>query len=128
MAILTARLALTERHFNGAGWSSKDIPIVVTAPPQDSHFVRTFVGDALEADPERLEREVVELAERTLHEHPDVGAIVLECANFSPFSGAVRRATGLPAFDLYTLGMYAYHVSADGPFTRDGPPDRMGAA
>ena len=118
VGILTARLALTERHFNGAGWSSKDVPIVVTAPPEDSHFVRTFVGNAPEADAEVLEREVVELAVRTVRENPDVGALVLECANFPPFRGAVRRATGLPVFDLYTLGMYAYGVSSEPDFGR----------
>jgi hypothetical protein len=118
VGIITARLALTERHFEGAGWSSRDIPVAVTAPPEDSHFVRTFVGDAREADPARLEADVVEVAMRATREHPDVGALVMECANFAPFRGAVRRATGLPVFDLYTLGMYAYHVSADPPFAR----------
>jgi hypothetical protein len=116
VGILTARLAVTERHFAGAGWSSKETPVAVTAPPADSHFVRTFVGDTPEADPERLERDVVDLATRTVREHPDVGALVLECANFAPFRGAVRRATGLPVFDLYTLGMHAYEVSAVADF------------
>jgi hypothetical protein len=32
-----------------------------------------------------------------------VGAIVLECTNFVPFSRAIREASGLPVFDLYTL-------------------------
>ena len=119
VAILTARLALNERHFNGVGWSANDVPVVVTAPPEDSYFVDTFVRDAQEADRERLEREVVALAERTVRENPDVGAIVLECANFPPYRAAVRRATGLPVFDLYTLGMHAYHVSADATFMRE---------
>lgn len=118
VGILTARLALTERHFEGAGWSSKQIPVVVTAPPADSHFVQTFVGDTPETDSEQLERDVVDLAARTLLEHADVGAFVMECANFAPFRGAVRRATGLPVFDLYTLGMHAYHVSAESDFPR----------
>ena len=113
VGILTARLALTERHFAGAGWSSMEIPVAVTAPPAESHFVRTFVGDAAETDSEQLERDVVDVAARMLLDHPDVGAFVMECANFAPFRGAVRRATGLPVFDLYTLGMHAYQVSAD---------------
>jgi hypothetical protein len=32
----------------------------------------------------------------------------LECANLAPFGTSVRRVTGLPVFDLYTLGMHAY--------------------
>jgi hypothetical protein len=31
----------------------------------------------------------------------------LECANFSPFAAIVRRVSGLPVFDLYTLGIHA---------------------
>lgn len=108
IAIFTARTVLGERHFNGTGWSTADIPVVQAAPPEDSHFVQTFVGNAPEADVALLEQEVGELTERLLADHPDVGAIVLECANFAPFSPIVRRLAGVPVFDLYTLGMSAY--------------------
>ena len=50
---------------------------------------------------------MVELAERVAREHPEVGAFVLECTNFVPYSQAMRRATGLPIYDLYTLVMMA---------------------
>lgn len=35
--------------------------------------------------------------------HPDIGAIVLECTDLPPFSAAIRRATGLPVFDIVTM-------------------------
>lgn len=111
VGILTARAVLTERHFEGAGWSSADIPVVQVAPDDDSHFVATFVGDAPEADQDLLDREVAELTSRLVREHPDVGAVVLECANFAPFGQTVRRVAGVPVYDLYTLGMYAYLAS-----------------
>jgi hypothetical protein len=108
VAILTARTVLGERHFRGTGWSADEIPIVQIAPPADSHFLATFVGNAEEADGALLEAEVRELAISVVRDHPDVGAIVLECANFAPFGPLFRRLTGLPVFDPYTLGMYAY--------------------
>jgi Asp/Glu/hydantoin racemase len=114
VGILTARAVLNERHFEGAGWRSADISIVQLAPPEDSEFVKTFVGNRPHVDTDDLDREVRDLAERLVEQHPDVGAIVLECANFGPFSPIVRRVTGLPVFDLYTLGMHAY-LASTGP-------------
>jgi Asp/Glu/Hydantoin racemase len=114
VGILTARTALTERHFRGAGWDPAEISTVQLAPAPDSEFVRTFVENRPHTHPAILRREVRELSERLMAAHPDVGAVVLECANFGPFSPIVRRVTGLPVFDLYTLGMHAY-LATTGP-------------
>jgi hypothetical protein len=108
VGVLTERPDLTERHFLGAGWSPRDVPVVVEALPPDAVFPTVFIEDSLEADTGVLEQELVELARRTVHEHPEVGALVLECTNFVPYSQAMRRATGLPVFDLYTLVMQTY--------------------
>jgi hypothetical protein len=54
---------------------------------------------------------VIDAAAGLQRDHPDVGAIVLECTNFVPFSQMVRRATGLPVFDHYTLVMQTYLVT-----------------
>lgn len=118
VGIITARAVLNDRHFEGAGWSSDDIPVVQVAPVEDSHFCATFVGDALEADIDILHREVGDLTRRLMADHPDVGAIVLECANFGPFSQTVRSVAGVPVFDLYTLGMHAYLASVGPDFLR----------
>lgn len=108
VGIVTARTVLTERHFNGVGWSSHDIPVVQIAPAESGPFITTFVGNAPEADPDEIDAEVAALTRDLLAHHPDVGAIVLECANLAPFGPTVRRVSGLPVFDLYTLGMHAY--------------------
>jgi hypothetical protein len=114
VGILTARAVLTERHFRGVGWSPAEVPVVQLAPPESSEFVRTFVGNRTHVDTDDLEDEIAKLAKSLTRHHPDVGAIVLECANLSPFSQTVRRVTGLPVFDLYTLGMHAY-LATGGP-------------
>ena len=88
------------------------------APPEDSHVYSTFVGNSHEADPELLERDVADLARRVRVDHPDAGAIVMECANFPPFGHIVKTITGLPVFNLYTMGMYAYMVSSGTGFPR----------
>jgi Asp/Glu/hydantoin racemase len=91
VGILTARTdsskRLAERHFNAAGWSSKDIPFVL----------KRFKVDLMPTE------ELVRLAKELVKENPDVGAIVLECSVTPPHARAVQKATGLPVFDITTL-------------------------
>jgi len=119
VAILTERPNLTERHFNGVGWSAKDVPVTVYAMPDGAVFPTVFIDQSLTADRDVLEREMVDLALRAAKE-PAVGALVLECTNFVPFSQAMRRATGLPVYDLYTLVMHTYLATSAPEFPR-GP-------
>lgn len=45
---------------------------------------------------------MVELAQKTLKEHPKIRAILFECTELPPYSDAVRAATRLPVFDAIT--------------------------
>lgn len=124
VAIITSRDQLTERHFEGTGWSSKDIPVHVTVLPQDALMTNVYssmVPESArpEADQEILESDLVGAATRTVNEHPEVGAFVLECTNYVPYSAAIRRATGLPVFDLYTLVMQSYLATSGSEFPRE---------
>jgi hypothetical protein len=112
VGIITARAVLNDRHFREAGWSTTDVAVVQAAPDEASHFCQTFVHDGLDIDVPRIHIEVAEVTRQLMTDHPDVGAIVLECANFAPFSPTVRETSGLPVFDLYTLGMHAHLATA----------------
>jgi Asp/Glu/hydantoin racemase len=127
VGIITASPTLGEVHYRGVGWSSATIPIVQVAPPEDGYFVATFVGDALEANIERIDREIAEVALALVAEHPDVGAIVLECANLAPFGSTVRRVTDRPVFDLYSLGILAYQSCIGVDFVRSAVTDAPSA-
>lgn len=122
VAVLTEREGLlSERHFTGVGWSSRDIDVVVQALAPDAVFPTIYnpAIDAVsipDADHETLEAELVEAAGRALEQRPDVGAFVMECTNFVPYSAAVRAATGRPVYDLYTAVMQAYHATVGTPF------------
>jgi hypothetical protein len=107
VGILTERPHLTERHFAGVGWSPRDVPVVVTSLPDGAVFPTVCIDNGLDADTSVLEAEMVELARTTIRQHPEVGALVLECTNFVPYSQAMRRAVGLPVYDLHTLVMWA---------------------
>ncbi|MBR9893485.1 aspartate/glutamate racemase family protein [bacterium] len=47
--------------------------------------------------------DVVAAAQALVARHPELGAIVLECTNMAPYSAAVRAATGLPVYDIYSM-------------------------
>jgi len=52
---------------------------------------------------EKVENEVVSLATLAKHEHPDLGAILLECTDLPPFANAVRKAVNLQVYDLLSM-------------------------
>ena len=104
VGILTmSRDHLTEAHYAGVGWSSADLPVVVTSFAPGALFWETYLGGGATVDPAALEAELLELCGGLVTRHPDVGGLVLECTNFAPFAPALRREFGLPVYDLGTL-------------------------
>jgi Asp/Glu/hydantoin racemase len=62
----------------------------------------------MELDIDRSQRDLVRVARRMKEEHPEVGAIVLECTNMPPYAAAIQREVNLPVFDIYTLVNMVY--------------------
>lgn len=52
---------------------------------------------------EKIEDEVVSLATLAKQEHPDLGAILLECTDLPPFADAVRKSVNLQVYDLLSM-------------------------
>lgn len=97
--------ALTTEHLVAVG---ADPATPVTGVDPDGEFARTFVGNRPSLDRAAAEREVLDAGMRLVAAHPDVGAIVLECANMPPYAAALRARTGLPVYDLVDLGKWLY--------------------
>jgi Asp/Glu/hydantoin racemase len=103
IGILTVEArSLTERHFRGAGWSSREIPVVV-AGMDGRYFNERLIGNQIEFDVELMERDVVDAACSLLERHPDVGALLLECTNMAPYARAIQRAIDRPVWDIMVL-------------------------
>lgn len=49
-----------------------------------------------------VRREVVSAAKKLTKEHPDIGAILLECSDMPPYASAVQAEVRLPVFDFIT--------------------------
>ena len=71
-------------------------------------FAQAILDDHASLDVAAAEREVVEAAERLVRAHPEVGAVVLECANMPPYARAVSARLGLPVHDIVSFGRWFY--------------------
>jgi len=63
-----------------------------------------------EAYYKKSEQEIVKACVDFTSEHPEIGAIMLECTGMQPFGRAIQRELDLPVFDWGTLFDYAYSV------------------
>jgi Asp/Glu/hydantoin racemase len=94
--------ALTSADLAGAGITS-DMPVAVAGLETEREFSRVLLGNQLALDVEAARREHVHVAQRLCAEHPEVGALVLECTNMPPYRGDIQAATGLAVFDIVHL-------------------------
>jgi Asp/Glu/hydantoin racemase len=94
--------SLGPEHLTGAG-IGPDVPIAIAGLESEKEFTRVLLGDLLVLDVDAARQEHVTVARRLLACRPDVGAIVLECANMPPYAADVQAATGVPVFDITTL-------------------------
>lgn len=54
--------------------------------------------------------DLVALARAQAAEHPEIGAILLECSDLPPYAADIHDATGLPVFDFITLINWVHHA------------------
>jgi len=64
----------------------------------------------------KTEEQIVSQCQYFVDQHPDIGALVLECTGFQPFGRAIQRAVDLPVYDWSTLMDYAYSVTVHRDF------------
>ena len=94
--------ALGAQHLAGAG-IGPEIPIAIAGLEGEKEFTRVMLDDLLELDVDVAREEHVRVARRLVADHPEIGAIVLECTNMPPYAGDIQRATGRPVFDIVSL-------------------------
>jgi Asp/Glu/hydantoin racemase len=114
VGVMTVNAAtLTREHLEGAG-IGPDVPLAIAGMEGEKEFTRVMLGDELELDVDLAREEHVRVARRLVNEHPDLGAIVLECTNMPPYSADIQRATGVPVFDVLSLVHLVHDALAAG--------------
>lgn len=88
---------LTAEHLDKAG-VPEGTPIGTTEGGRE--FTRAILGNEPELDTALAEADNVAAARDLVVNHPEVGALVLECTNMTPYAPAMRAATGLPVFTI----------------------------
>jgi len=105
---------LNNGHLNAVGITDCN-NIYISGPPAEGGMKRCL-RDGMPYDYPLLEAELVAAARKLVEEHPNIGAVVLECTQFPPFALAIQKALGLPVYDVFTLGSWFYSGLARVPF------------
>lgn len=77
----------------------------------DHLWTRELRSDPPAADYAKAEAEFLQVATDFYHQHPNMGAMVLECTGFQPFARALQREIDIPIFSWGTLLDYAYSIA-----------------
>jgi Asp/Glu/hydantoin racemase len=89
---------------------SEDIPIAIAGLENQPEFKRVILENSETMDPSQIEKEVIETAIMLVKKHPDIGSIVLECHNLSPYSAAIQEKIGLPVFDIVSFVKFVHQA------------------
>lgn len=100
--VVASSAGVNDRVLELAGIRDAD-RVVIRGMEDMPHFTESILEQGGTLDSDRLEQEAVDAVRQMVAEHPDMGAIVLECSLLPPYSGAVQAATGLPVFDYITM-------------------------
>ena len=80
--------------------------VALTSMEGKPNFHAAVVQESGVLDTDAVCREVMEVARDLVAEHPDVAAIVFECADLPPYAAAVQEQTGRAVFDITSLVEY----------------------
>ncbi|HEV8439369.1 MAG TPA: aspartate/glutamate racemase family protein [Methylomirabilota bacterium] len=111
--------SLGREHLTCAGVTAA-MRVVVAGLETEKEFTRVLLEDLPALDVEAARQEHVAVARRMLAQHPEIGAIVLECTNMPPYRADVQAATGLPVFDITTLVRMVHDAVKQGLAPRPG--------
>lgn len=101
VGILTISAETLSRDHLAAAGVPPEAPVVGTEHGRE--FSRAILNDEPSLDAAAAERDICEAGARLVADHPDLGAIVLECTNMAPYARSLRDACGLPVFDIYSF-------------------------
>ena len=96
--ILTiSKSTLSDEHLRAANVPS-DTPIGTTE--DGAEFSRVILNDELQLNIELARLDNINAALKMKTDHSDLGAIILECTNMSPYAKAIQEAVELPVYSI----------------------------
>ena len=93
---------VTDRHLRAVGVDGS-MPVKIVGMENQPNFCDAILNEKGVLDFDKVEQEVVQVAERLVSEEAKVKAILLECSNLPPYAAAVQEAVSLPVYDFITM-------------------------
>ena len=107
--------ALSQKHLGAVGVDK--VPHVIIGTEDEEEFTRAILDNEMELDVDKSRDDLVKVAAKLVSDHPDVGAVVLECTNMMPYAAAIQQEIDLPVFDIYTLVQMVHLAAVRNPFS-----------
>ena len=119
VGILTAskKLLMPSPALKNVGVTDEDMKRIVVYGNEDGEQMKLVTGETGRFNPKALEKELVDLATKMIKEHPDVGAVVLECTEFPPYAHAIQNAIRRNVWDFVTMANFMQDGAMRKPFT-----------
>jgi hypothetical protein len=117
VGVLTVSAAsLTPEHFIAAG-ADPATPVVGTDNGRE--FTKVMLDEKHTLDAALAEQDIIGAGDALMAAHPDVGGIVLECTNMTPYARALADHLLLPVYSIYSFVTWFHAGLAPRDF---GPP------
>lgn len=117
VGILTAsKTLLTDEFLTSVGVTQHHNVVIAGAEASTEFYATHMGGKRTSMDVELLRTELLEVVRCFHAEHPDLGALLIECSNFPTFSVDFQRATGLPTFDYIGFIELLYRSVVQRPY------------
>jgi Asp/Glu/hydantoin racemase len=84
------------------------VPLLIKGLQGKEHFVSAVIKEEGLLDSQKIEQEVVSVAEEMVAQDSKVKIILLECSMLPPYAAAVQEAVNLPVFDFVTMIRYVF--------------------
>ena len=116
VGILTAsKSTLTEAHLKSVG--AETVPVCVAGMDDQKEFCEVVIeGRRNELNVTRLGEEVLTVVDRLAENHPEMGALVIECTDLPPFAHLIQEKIRVPVFDIVTLTNMVYETLMRTPY------------
>ncbi len=118
VGVLTAnaKLLVPSPALKNSGVRDEDMDRVVIYGAEHGKQMNNVTGEKGQFSPEDLRDELVALAKKMTEEHPDIGAMILECTEFPPYAHAIQEATRLPTYDFVTMTKFMHLGAMHKPY------------
>lgn len=101
---------LVPKHLEQLSLAPSALERIHFAGAADDGPLRDLVARSKPHRRDAIRDELVEVAKSLVADHPDIGALVLECTQMPMFGADLQEALGrkIPVYDVHTMGQWFY--------------------